>query len=444
MSHELTAVDRDNYPTIFHIDIDAFFASVEESLCPALRGRAVVVGGLPGDRGVVACPNYEARRLGVKTAMSLAEAFRLAPKAAFVRGSYKSYREYSRKFIEILRDFSPSVQPVSLDEAFLDANGCLHFWNYDVASMARAIKERVHRELGITVSIGVASNKTCAKVASDHSKKMSASTNGSAVLPPDGLLVVEPGSERKFLAPFPVSALPGIGKRTAAVLISMGIEHLGTLAATDTNVLKRLFGITGIYLHSAANGFGSASLDEHEDETKSISRSTTFGQDSSEPGFMGAAFFLLSEKIGRELRKKRLAAITISVKMRYSDGAPLLGFKYGPGNSARRFVTYQKSFTLESPTNSEFVIAGTAIALFKELWLHGTKVRYIGVAVTNICREKVQTNLFDHGQERRLDLLRSIDGIRNRFGEDSVYFGIVEEVGSGIQEGHGGFGPEML
>ncbi len=437
-------MDRDNYPTIFHIDIDAFFASVEESLCPALKGQPVVVGGLPGDRGVVACPNYAARKLGVKTAMPLSQAFKLAPKAAFVRGNYKAYVQYSRKFVGILYEFSPSVQPVSLDEAFLDADGCLHFWNYDVARMAAAIKSKVMQELGITVSIGIASNKTCAKVATDFSKKSNVRDNSGQTLPPNGLCVVFPGEEKKFLRVLPVSALPGIGKRTSAALISMGIPTLGKLAETDTVVLKKIFGVSGVYLHNAANGIGASTVDDIERDPRSISRSTTFGEDSNNIEFISSAFFYLSEKIGRELRKIKLAASTVNVKMRYSDGAPLLGYRKGSDNSARRFVTYQKSITLDGPVNSEFEIAEAALKLFSELWLHGTKVRYIGVGVTNIGDQEIQTDLFDRTSAVHFDLLRSVDGIREKFGNDSVYFGIVEKIGKRLHDHHVVFGMGKL
>lgn len=463
-------MDHDNFPTIFHIDIDAFFASVEEALCPALKGKPVVVGGLPNERGVVSCPNYEARKLGVKTAMSLTQAYKIAPNAIFVRGNYKQYEKYSRRFIEILHDFSPAVQPVSLDEAFLAADGCLHFWNYDPRGLAMAIKRAIWEELRITVSIGIASNKLCAKVASDYSKKIvrmdpfgtrEATSEYSAA--PDGLFIVPLGEEKNFLAPLPVSALPGIGKRTTEALDSIGIETVHDLAETNLDSLKRIFGIVGLYLHKAANGKGSSDFPESEREvplhhhnsiddagwrmalTKSISRSTTFGQDSSDEDFISSVFFYLSEKVAGALRKEKLAASTITIKMRYSNGAPMHGYslrgasRTNSTGEARKFVTYQRSYTLDEPTNSEFEIASMAFALFKSLWLQGVKVRLVGVGVTNIRDECIQLDLFQRWKSKQADLLKGIDKLRDKFGYHSIYFGIIDKLDNGHYDDHHAF-----
>jgi DNA polymerase-4 len=432
-------MDHDNNPTIFLVDIDAFFASVEEALCPELKGKAVVVGGLPNERGVVSCPNYEARKLGVKTAMSLTQAYQIAPNAIFVRGNYKQYEEYSRKFIEILHDFSPAIQPVSLDEAFLDADGCLHFWNYDPRNLAMAIKRAIWEALKITVSIGIASNKLCAKVASDYSKKIARETNLKFSAAPNGLFIVPPGQEKSFLAPLSVSALPGIGKRTTEALDSIGIKTVHDLAETNLESLKRIFGIVGLHLHKAANGKGSSDFPEGEHEAKSISRSTTFGQDSDDEDFISSVFFCLSEQVARSLRKEKLAASTITIKMRYSNGAPMHGYRTTNNGEPRKFVTYQKSFTLDEPTNSEFDIASTAFTLFKSLWLQDIKVRLIGVGVTNISDECIQLDLFQRQKVKQSDLLKGIDRLRDKFGYHSIYFGIVDRLDNGHYDDHHAF-----
>ena len=423
-------MDSDTYPTIFHIDIDAFFASVEEALCPALKGKPVVVGGLPDQRGVVSCPNYEARSLGVRTAMPLSRAYSLAPNAVFVKGSYHAYERYSRRFIEILQNFSPIVRAVSLDEAFLDANGCLHFWDYDPRSLAAAIKRAIFEELKITVSIGVASNRVCAKVASDRSKVVARGEleKGKETGPPNGLLVIPVGGEREFLAPLPVSVIPGIGTRTAETLEALGIHTVGRLAGTDERSLTKIFGVTGTYLHNAANGVGSREVGEEDREAKSISRSTTFASDTNDPEFISSVFFYLSEKIARELRAEGLVASTVNVRMRYSDGAPLLGYRKESRTADRRFVTYQKSLTLDVETDSEFEISSTGHSLFRGLWLEGMKVRLVGIGVTNIHKGHSQSDLFSHVVERREDLLHGVDAIREKFGYGSVYFGITERL----------------
>ena len=434
-------MDSDRYPTILHIDIDAFFASVEEALFPALRGKPVIVGGLPNDRGVVSCPNYEARKLGVRTAMPLSKAYALAPNAVFMRGSYRNYERYSRRFIEILQDFSPAVRAVSLDEAFLDANGCLHFWNYDPSAIAIAIKRKVRDELNISVSIGIASNRVCAKVASDHSKKVAREEmdrkkqTGS----PNGLLVVELGGEREFLAPLPVSAIPGIGKRTAETLQSLGIATVDRLAKIDIGTLQKIFGTVGLYLHEAANGRGGRDVEDGDRQAKSISRSTTFSEDSNDEEFISSVFFFLSEKITRELRENGEAASTVTVKMRYSDGAPLLGYRNQTATPDRRFVTYQKSYTLDDATDSEFEIAAAGFALFKNLWLRGMKVRLIGIGVSNIRKGCLQPDLFSADRIKRASLLNGVDKIRGKFGYHSVYFGVVERLDNRYEESLHGF-----
>ena len=432
-------MDHDRYPTIFHIDIDAFYASVEEALCPELKGKPVIVGGLPGDRGIVACPNYEARRLGVKTAMPISQARRIAPGAVFLRGNYREYEMYSRQFIEILHNFSPTVQATSLDEAFLDADGCLHFWNYDPRNLARAIKHAIQKEMNITVSIGIASNKLCAKVASDYSKKTVREFTGGTSAAPNGLCVVPLGEEKIFLAPLPVSALPGIGKRTAEVLNSLGIKTVDELANTKIDLLTRILGVVGEHLHNAAEGMGSRKLTNDDHDPKSISRSTTFSEDSNDEEFISSVFFHLSEKVARSLRRHYLAASTIVVKLRYSNGAPMHGFRSRRSRFNGKFVTYQKSCTLEGPTNSEFEIASTALSLFKRLWLEKIRVRLVGVGVTNIVDECTQLDFFDHSMIRQAELLKGIDKVRDKFGYRSIYFGIVNRLDCRYHGDHGSF-----
>ncbi len=420
----MSASERDRYPTIFHINVDAFFASVEVALNPDLAGKAVIVGGLSTDRGVVACPNYEARKLGVKTAMPISAAYSLAPDAVFIRGSYRTYENYSRRFIKILEDFSPNVRAASLDEAYLDANGCLHFWDFQPRLLASEIKRAISDELKITVSIGVASNKLCAKVASDYSKKTRDTASKSG--PPDGLYIVDLGSEKDFLAPLPVSSIPGIGRRTTEVLNDIGITTVGALAGYDKKSLHEIFGLVGEFLYRAANGLGDRIISSEAGHAKSISRSTTFGEDSDDEDFILSTIFTLSESVASELRDGRLAATTINVKMRYSHGTPILGFSEKRRFTDRQFVTYQKDFTVREPTNSEFEITSVAFELFKSLWLPGKKVRYVGVRVSNIREEKSQLDIFRADHDKRRDLLFDIDKIRGKFGYDSVYFGIAK------------------
>ncbi|MGB9772884.1 MAG: DNA polymerase IV [Bacteroidota bacterium] len=385
-------------PTIFHIDLDAFFASVEEALNPNLKGRPVIVGGLPDERGVVACPNYEARKLGVRTAMPLSKAFRLAPRAIFLRGNFENYEEFSRKFFDILCDFSPMVEPVSLDEAYVDVTGCLHLgnWNNDPVVMARAIKEAINRKLNLAASIGIASNKLCAKIASDLSK-------------PDGLLVVPYGEEKNFLAPLPVCVIPGIGRRTEEALRALGIHTVGDLSHCDPLLLRQTFGIVSRYLHDAANGIDHRPVSPEMDATRSISRGTTFAEDTNDRTFIDAVLFYLSEKVAMALRDEGLLAGTVFVTLRYAD-----------------FSTYQKSHTFDYLTNSEFEIFDRARKLFTLLWSRRMQVRFIAVGVASLESSYSQLELFMDARTKRNLLIKSIDRIRAKFGYRAAYFGIVD------------------
>lgn len=391
-------------PTILHLDLDAFFASVEEVLNPALRGKVVIVGGSPTGRGIVACPNYAARKLGVKTAMPASRAVKLAPHAVFVRGNYDQYSAFSKRFFKILNDFSPAVKPVGLDEGFLDARGCLHFWNNDVETMARAIKDRVKKELGLAVSIGVASNTIVAKVASDARK-------------PDGLCIVADGEEKEFLAPMPAGAIPGIGKVTSEALAALGVNTVHDLAQIDESLLRRVFGVGGGFMYRAARG--EAGHDRLEDSTmhgfgeageiqKSISRDRTFEADTDDPGFIRGALWQLSEHVASTLRKDHAAARTITIKLRYSD-----------------MHTVQRSKTLCEATDSEFAIFECVDALLEQAWFRRTRIRLIGVGAGNLQEEWAQFDLFNTRRTKQLLLGRSLDRIRKKFGEKSVWFGIV-------------------
>ena len=245
-----------------HIDLDAFFVSVEQVLNPELKGKPVVVGGKPDRRGVVATASYEARAFGLHSGMPLATASRLCPQAIFIEGSFPRYRDASKRFMAILADFSPYLEPMGLDEAYLDATG-FESIHGSIRQMAAAIKKRIKDELGLCASVGIASCKVVAKVASDLSK-------------PDGLLEVPAGEERSFLAPLPVGQLPGIGKKSERVLKGLGVNTIGQLAALPSGILKSHFGAAGVIIHNHANGIDDSKV-EPPGEAKSISRETTFG-----------------------------------------------------------------------------------------------------------------------------------------------------------------------
>ncbi len=384
--------------TIFLVDIDCFFAAVEIVLNPHLKGKPVCVGGLRNERGVVVCPNYEARRYGVKTAMPLRTAARLLPNdAVFLRGSHKRYSEYSRRVMEILETFTPDVEQVSLDEAFLDVTGCLHFWNGDARAMGCAIKQRILQTLALTVSVGIASNKVCAKVAADLGK-------------PDGLVLVEPGTEKAFLAPLPIERLPGIGTKTAAKLHQEGIKTLDQLAAWPVEHLQQRFGTTGLHLHEITNGLPTPSgpllLDHVE---KSISRDTTLSRDTKDPDVLLSTLYSLTERCCKTLREKgwHRHAHTVAVKVRFSD-----------------FSTHQKQCTLRRATANEEEFFPLVQQLLKELWTEGRAVRLVGVKVSNFQPGEQQLDLPLSKAAMYPELHRGIDALQKKYGRRSIQRGI--------------------
>ena len=247
--------------TIMHVDLDAFFVSVEQVLNPELKGKPVVVGGRPGGRGVVAAASYEARAFGLYSSMPLVTASRLCPQAIFIEGNYTRYRDASQKFMAILADFTPFVEPAGLDEAYLDVTGFESIYG-SIHQMAVAIRERVKEETGLCASVGIASSKIVAKVASDLSK-------------PDGLLEVGKGEERSFLAPLAANRLPGVGKKTEQKLKGLGVNTIGQIAVIPLDTLKSYFGASGGVLYRFGRGQDNRRV-ESPGTARSISRETTF------------------------------------------------------------------------------------------------------------------------------------------------------------------------
>ncbi|MHC1578514.1 MAG: DNA polymerase IV, partial [Dehalococcoidia bacterium] len=258
---------------IFHIDLDAFFVSAEQAFRPELKGKPVIVGGDPERRGVVASASYEARRFGIHAGMPLSKARRLCPQAIFIRTSFPRYRHASAKFMGILGDFSPHIEPLGLDEAYLDATGCLEPYG-SAGKLALTIKERINRELNITASVGIASSKVVAKIASDLCK-------------PDGLLEIAPGQEQAFLNPLPIARLPGVGKKTEQALKEMGMATIAQLASLRLDTIVKRFGASGAVLHSYARGIDDREV-EMPGEAKSISQELTFGRDTLDRNFLEA------------------------------------------------------------------------------------------------------------------------------------------------------------
>lgn len=377
---------------IMHIDLDAFFVSVEQVLNPDLKGKPVVVGGKPDRRGVVAAASYEARAYGVHSAMPLLTASRLCPQAVFIEGNYQRYREASQKFMAILADFSPYLEPLGIDEAYLDATG-FESLHGSINNMAQKIKRRVKDELGICASIGIASSKVVAKIASDASK-------------PDGLLEVSPGDEHSFLAPMAVNKLPGIGRKSEQILKNLGISTIGQLAALPAGVLKSHIGAYGSLIHDHASGIDDRRV-EPPAAAKSISRETTFARDTRDAEMVQATLRYLSERVGSELRQKVMLARCVALKLRYAD-----------------FTTNTRQQTLPQPADTDQAIFTTGLKLLKNELQRGKQaVRLIGIGVSNLVEVGKQADMLDSNAQRLEQLNAAIDRIRKKYGFTAIQTG---------------------
>ena len=381
-----------SHRTIMHVDLDAFFVSVEQVLNPELRGKPVVVGGRAGERGVVAAASYEARAFGLHSAMPLKTANRLCPQAIFIEGSFPKYRDASQRFMAILADFSPFLEPVSLDEAYLDVTGFESIYG-SINQMAVAIKQRIKDELGLCASVGIAGCKVVAKVASDLSK-------------PDGLLEVAGGEERSFLLPLPVANLPGIGKKAEKILKGLDITTIGKLSTTPVDALKSHFGTFGDVLYRFANGIDDRKV-ELPGAAKSISRETTFSKDTRNRSFLKATLRYLGEKVGADLRQQGKQARCVTLKLRYAD-----------------FTTITRSHTLPQTIDSDEMIFHTGVKLMERaLAAEKQPVRLIGIGVSSLVESGGQLAMLDTEAQRLAQLNKVIDRIRDKYGFNAIQTG---------------------
>ncbi len=347
---------------IIHADLDAFFASVEQLDSPELRGRPVVVGGPPDARGVVAAASYEARAYGVRSAMPMATALRLCPEAVRVPPRFERYGQVSRRVMEIFREVTALIEPLSLDEAFLDVSDSA----LPAEEIAAALKRRIREELGLTISIGVASSKSVAKIASDFQK-------------PDGLTVVPPGGERQFLAPLPVRSLWGVGPKTAESLARESVSTIGELAAKPEEWARSRYGQRGLYLLRLARGEDTSPVTV-EHETKSVSSETTFPTDVSSRHELEAALHDLAEHVARRLKRGGLRGKTVKIKLRLAD-----------------FTTFTRQTSRPAATDDLAVIFEEASRLLAKEVREGRRFRLLGVGVSGFAPEKAtaaQPSLF--------------------------------------------------
>lgn len=377
---------------IMHIDLDAFFASVEQAEHPELKGKPVVVGGQPDRRGVVAAASYEARAFGIHSAMPLKTASRLCPQAIFISGNMHKYLDTTLKFMSILADFSPFIEPVGIDEAFLDVTG-FESLHGSTQKMAEKIRRRIKDDLGISASVGIAGSKLVAKVASEKAK-------------PDGLLEVEADKDRQFLAPLPVNDMPGIGKKTEGTLKRLGIDTIGKLAKVPPATLKSYFGSSGVLLHRLSRGIDDRKV-EPPAAAKSISRETTFGEDTGDRALLEATLRYLSEKVGARLRGKNKKARCITIKVRTAD-----------------FSTTTRRQTIAQATDADQTIFATGLELLnRELFVQKQPIRLIGIGVSHLVEAGQQLNMLDSKAARFEELNKAVDKIRKKYGFASIQTG---------------------
>ena len=343
--------DRNVVRKIIHVDMDAFYASVEQRDNPALRGQPVIVGGSPTGRGVVSAASYEARKWGVRSAMPSKTAFKRCPQAIFVRGDFSKYRAVSKAMRSILNDYTTIIEPVSLDECYLDVTELPTPFT-TATSVAKEIKQRIKEELALTASAGVAPFKYVAKIASDYNK-------------PDGLTVVHPDRVLEFLHPLSISKIPGVGPVTLARLNSMGVFTIGDVAEWSFEDARDRLGKHGISLWQKANGIENKRV-RTSWRRKSKSAERTFAEDIPAVTSMIEELTQLAYRVSSEISKQHLIARTVKIKVRYSD-----------------FTTLTRSSTLIHPTDDPVVIADVAINLLKSI--EGLRpVRLLGVGVASL------------------------------------------------------------
>ena len=377
-----TVTDR----TILHVDLDAFFAAVEQRDRPELRGKPVIVGGDPRGRGVVSAASYEARRFGVHSAMSLNEAVRRCPDGVFLPVDGRRYQQASRDVMAVLRRFTPQVEPISIDEAFLDVTGSRELFG-EGEEIARLIKAAVRDEVGLTISVGVATTKLVAKIASDLRK-------------PDGLVVVPPGDEAGFLAPLPISRLWGVGEKTAVVLADYGVRTIGDLAALAPDVVIRRFGKHGGSLVDRARGIDADPV-HLGDPAKSVGHEHTFDADTRDPELIERTLLGMADGVAGRLRSAGVRASTVAVKIR---------------DSSFRTITRQR--TLPEPTDMTEPIFHAALELARPE-VRGIRVRLLGVTASNL-GEREQLGLFPADDPRHRAAVEAADALRRRYGEGAV------------------------
>lgn len=371
--------------------MDAFFAAIEQHDFPHYRGKPVVVGADPKGgkgRGVVSTCSYEARKFGIHSAMPISEAYRRCPEAIYVFPRGKRYAQVSRQVMRILENYSPDIEPLSIDEAFLDISTSYKIFGTP-EKLALDIKKRIRDEVELTASIGIAPNKFLAKIASDLKK-------------PDGLVIVEAGKEQEFLFPLDISRLWGVGKKTLPKLHQLGIKTIGDLAKFSQEELHKKFGEFGLHFYRLAHGIDTRDVDGHV-RAKSISKEVTFDTDQSDDTVIISTVRYLSNELAREMRRQNYRGRTVTLKIRFSD-----------------FSTFTRSRTLESHVNHFDDIFKVITDLYNQFNRQNARVRLIGVGVSQLERGEGQLDLFADSPDVPNKVDDVMDKIREKFGEKAI------------------------
>lgn len=373
---------------IAHLDLDAFFVSVERLFDPGLEGRPVIVGGEPRARGVVASASYEARRQGVHSAQPTAVALRLCPQAILLPARHELYREVSGRVMDLLREFTPLVEAASVDEAYLDLTGSERLFGPPEAE-ARLIKARLRQELGLPSTLAVASNKLVAKIA-------------SAQVKPDGLVVIPTGGEAAFLEPLPLREIPGVGPKTGERLQALGLRMIGDLQRLGRPGLRQILGRAGEDLYERAVGRDRRPV-EPEGERKSLGHEETFARDLVDERELRDVVVRLAEQTARHLWQEGLHGRTVELKLRYAD-----------------FRTLTRQVTLPEPTSDERRLARAALSLWERTW-NRRPVRLLGVRMSGLVAVRAyQLRLEDAGPPRQAVLEELTQRLRSRFGRGAL------------------------
>ncbi|MCL4560349.1 MAG: DNA polymerase IV [Chloroflexi bacterium] len=379
---------------ILHLDLDAFFCAVEEKRDPSLRGKAFIVGGRPGERGVVLSASYAARKFGIRSAMPTARAVKLCPDLTIVPAKHGAYSAASQQVMDRLANLTPLMEQISIDEAFLDIS--------DLPEPGEVIAQRlqasIRDELDLPCSIGIAANKLLAKTATDVGKASHRSSG-----PPYAILVVPPGQEAAFLAPLPVQALWGIGPKTSERMAGLGIHTIGDLASLPEAQLAYHFGKMGYELALRARGIDNRPVITSR-AVKSISQETTFEKDVNDQRTLERTLQDLSAQVGYRLRRESLAGTTVRLKLRWSD-----------------FTTLTRQVTLRQATNQDGEISAAGLQLFRQTWEKGRLVRLLGVGVSGLGPALRQLSLWEGGgTEKEQRLLQAVDELRQRYGKTVI------------------------